>query len=176
MSTLYQLSQEMLALDQLLSEAGGDVSEDDQGKALQRWVAEYDFKVRDKIDAYGAVIANIKSDAESLKMESERLNNRAKVLINRIERMKALVQFAMNAMGTRKIEGLKFTFSIQKNGGVAPLELLVDPIHLPHRFCRVVPEARVPDVDAIRKALEAGDAEAAKFAFLKDRGESVRIR
>ena len=176
MASLYELTQEMMALDQLLAEAGGDISEGAKGEALQKWMEEYDWKVRDKIDAYGAVIFNIKSDVESLKIESVRLNERAKVLINRIERMKSLVQFAMNTMGTRKLEGQKFTFTIAKNGGVAPIELLVDPDKLPHRFCRVVPETRVPDLDMIRTALEKGDPEAPKFAFLKERGESVRIK
>ena len=59
---------------------------------------------------------------------------------------------------------------IVKNGGLAPLELTVDPAKLPARFKKVKIEA---DSAAIREALENG--EKLKYAYLGERGEHIKI-
>lgn len=174
MSSLYQITEQLVALDQLLEEIGGDVSEGTQGEALEKWIKEYEWQQREKIDAYGGMIASMKADMEAIQEEVERLNIRSRIINNRIERLKAMAKFAMEMRGIRKLEGVKFTISIQKNGGKPPLELLVeDPEKLPLEFVKIV---RQPDKDAIRAALESNDPKAEKIARIGMPGESVRIR
>lgn len=174
MNSLYQLNENLAALEQLLEEAGGDITEGTQGESLEKWMEEYEWQMRDKVDGYGGFIANMTADIEAIQAETKRLSDRARVFVNRIERLKAMAKLAMEMRGVRKLEGQKFTISIQKNGGKDPIELLVeDPTKYPDQFVKIV---RNPDKEALRVALEEEDPEAAKFARLGERGESVRIR
>lgn len=77
----------------------------------------------------------------------------------------------MRAIGKTKFKTALFSFGIQKNGGLQPISVKVEPEELPERFQRV--EVKVNN-DAIRKALLNG--EKLDFAQLEERGESLRIR
>ncbi len=174
MTSLYQITENLAALDLLLQEVGGDVTETTQGEALEVWAKEYEWNLRDKIDSYGAFIKTMEADIEAIKEEGKRLSMRAQVIKNKIDRLKALAKMAMDLRGTRKLEGVKFTITIAKNGGVAPVELLVTDIEkFPDEFVRI---SKSVDSDKLREALEKQDAEALRLAKLGERGESVRVR
>lgn len=171
---LYDITENLIALDALLQEQGGDVTEGTQGEALEKWITEYEWLERNKIDAYGSHIANINSDIDAINEEVERLRARASAYKNQIERMKWMVKTAMDMRGIKKLEGQKFTISIQKNGGAQPVEITAKSIEfIPDKFMKI---ERRPDLELIRKAIENNDPEVANVATLKERGESVRIR
>lgn len=174
MTSLYELTEDLVALNRLLEELGGDVTDGTQGQTLERWAEEFDWKLRDKVDGYATIIRNIEGDALLLEEEITRLQNRKRVLDNRVARLKALAKYSMERLGTRKMEGLKFTLALQKAGGQDPLELLVEDVEqFPSRFLRIRKEA---DKDALRKALVEKDPEAARLARLGERGDYVRVR
>lgn len=177
MSSLYELTEELVSLHQLLFELGGDVTEGTEGATLEQWAQEYDWKHRQKVDGYASLIKGIEADVEQMEAEMARLRERAQVFTNRAARLKALAKFSMERLQTRKLEGVKFTISIQKNGGKPPLEILGDPAlvveRMPDRFVKV---RKSPDNDALREALAKDDPEAAKFAKIGEPGESVRVR
>lgn len=174
MSSLYQITQDLVALEQLIEQVGGDITEGTQGEALEKWMKEYEWQQRDKVDGYCSLITNMESDVDAIGAEVKRLNDRARVIVNRIERLKAMAKLCMETLGVRRLEGQKFSMAIQKNGGKDPLELIVENAdYYPDRFVKV---RREVDKDALRIALEKADAEAARLARLGERGETVRIR
>ena len=186
--SIYQLTEDLVSLNTLLEEIGGDVSEGSEGQTLEKWAEEFDWKMRSKVDAYGGLYKNMDADVAGIKAEIKRLGDRARALENRKTRLLALAKFSMERLKVRKLEGVKFTIAIQKNGGVEPMEVLVDAKYLPAAF---VKEETVynADSDALRTALEARRAALAKTppdpdpfpelagkAELSERGESVRVR
>ena len=185
--SLYVLTEELVALDSMLAEIGGDVSSP-EGQTLEKWAAEFDWKMRDKVDGYASLAINLEADALTIANEVKRLQARKNAIENRRARLLALAKFSMERLQVRKLEGVRFTIAIQKNGGVEPLEVLVATDQLPDKFYSVE-EVYTADTDLLRKALEARRAALAKTppdpdpfpelagkAELKERGESVRVR
>jgi hypothetical protein len=76
----------------------------------------------------------------------------------------------MKATNTPKIKGNILSVAIQKNGGKLPVVVDVDTSELPDDLVKVT---EAPDLDAIRKALDAGECEYAHYGV---RGESLRIK
>jgi hypothetical protein len=173
MSSLYQLTEEVVALDALLAEVGGDVSTP-EGQTLEAWAEQFQWQMSDKVDAYGALYKNLEADAKAIADEVKRLTDRRRTLENRAARLLALAKFSMDRLHTRKLEGQRFTIVVQKAGGVAPVELLVErPEDLPASFQRTTVSA---DNEAIREALEKKDPSLEGKARLGERGEYVRIK
>ena len=71
--------------------------------------------------------------------------------------------------GKTKFKTSKFSFGIQKNGGLAPLWVDEDYSNIPQKYLKVE-----PDNIKIRQALDIG--ENIMFAHYEERGESLRIR
>ena len=69
MSSLYELTEDLVALDRLLAELGGEVTEGTEGQTLERWANEYEWKMRDKVDGYAALIRNLEADRGALEEE-----------------------------------------------------------------------------------------------------------
>lgn len=174
MSSLYELTQDLVALDKLLEETGGDVSEGSGGATLEQWLKTYEWQLGEKIDAYGRLAKNWEADVVAIKEEAGRLAARAAVVSNKIRRLKEMAKFAMETRGVRKLEGTMFTIAIQKNGGKPPMVMIVEDIaKIPDKFVKRTPSV---DGEALRAALEAKDPDAEKVARIDKPGESVRIR
>jgi hypothetical protein len=179
MSSLLEITSEMSEILRLVDEemeaTGGDVTDGSRGAALMEKLKSFDIKMKDKIDTYATVVRVLEMDAKILKEERDRIAARAVSFENKAKRLKDLLQFSMLQLGTRKIEGVKFTAAIQAHGGKQAMEFKpgVMPETVPAKFQRV--EIKI-DSDKVRAALEAGDSDALKIAALLPRGESVRIR
>jgi hypothetical protein len=174
MANLYQLTDDLVALDALLQEAGGDVTDASQGAAIESWSQEFQWKLSDKIDAYAGLIRSWESDIKACAEERKRLAERERFIANRIDRLKALAKFAMQKLDTRKLEGKLFSISIAKNGGVVPMELIEKDVDkLPSCFVKTIKEI---DMSAIRDGLEACNPLAENIARFGERGESVRVK
>lgn len=179
MSTLLEITDEMSEILRLVDEemerTGGDVTEGTEGNALMERLKSYDLKMKDKVDGYATVVRVLELDAKVLNEEVKRLADRSRAFDNKAKRLKQLLGFSMLQLGTRKIEGLKFTASIQANGGKQPLKIKdgVDVEKIPAKFQKI--DISI-DTEKVRAGLEAGDDAAAKIADLLPRGEGVRIR
>lgn len=131
-------------------------------------------EIEDKLDSYGVVMNELQMDVAKIDQEIKRLTEKKRLINNNIDRMKAVVQYTMTeVLNTKKVKGEKFTWSIQKNGGKAPVILNPDVsiMSYPERFQDWDVKA---DKVAIREALEAG--EVLPFASLGERGESLRLK
>ena len=83
--------------------------------------------------------------------------------------LKDKLEEVMRETGKTKFKTAKFTFGIQKNGGLAPLWIDEDYSNIPQKYLKVE-----PDNAKIRQALDTG--EGLVFAHYEERGESLRIR
>lgn len=164
MAKLYELTADVMQLQELLE----NELEDEQMllDTLEGVQWEYEFK----LEQYGKVIRNLEADAEALKKEADRLTEKRRVINNNIDRLKQHMFDSMKATGTSKVKGNILSVAIQKNGGKLPVILDVDTSELPDDLVKI---AESPDLDAIRKALDAGDCE---YAHYGERGESLRIK
>jgi chaperonin cofactor prefoldin len=163
---LYELTSDLITLQELLEESVDDQLLQDTLEAVQ---GEYDVKM----ESYAKVIKNLEADIDALKAEAKRLTDKRKVLENNIDRLKKAMFDSMKATGITKAGGQLFTVAIQKNGGKLPVIVSnnVDLSILPDQLVKVVES---PDLEAIRELLEAGKV--VEGFTLGERGESLRIK
>ena len=170
MTTLYQLTEEMQALDELLANAENPDSPE-IFDAIQRALALQDERER-KVDAYCSLIAELTARGAARKAEAERLYLNAQRQENAVKSLKFRLLESFKTLGIKKLETDKFTVSVCANGGLVPLELApnLDPATLPEEFQHVMIS---PDTGAIRAALATTEL---SFAKLGERGQHVRIK
>lgn len=169
MTSLYQLTNEMAELDELLASA--DPNSPEVLALIQRALALQDEREH-KVDAYCSLIAELTARGAARKAEAERLYLNAQRQENAAKSLKYRLLESFKTLGIKKLETDKFTVSVCANGGLVPLELApnLDPATLPKNFQRVTV---TPDTEAIRAALATTEL---SFAKLGERGQHVRIK
>lgn len=126
-----------------------------------------------KLDSYGVIVNELQADVEKIDQEIKRLTAKKKTISNSIDYLKKMVMQTMETLNTRKVKGDKFTWTIAKNGGKAPLIIDEDmpAISLPEEY--QLWDVK-PNKDVIRQDLEAGKQ--LPYARLGERGESLRLK
>lgn len=166
MSSLYELTGDMLTLQSMLED---DVDPEVLADTFEAVKGEYSIK----LECCAKVVKNIESDINAIKTEIDRLTKKRKTLENNIESLKSNMFNSMKATDTTKVKGTVFTVAIQKNGGVLPViaDTEANTDELPDDLVVITEKA---NIDAIRKALEAGKT--VPHYSLGERGESLRIK
>lgn len=166
--TLHDITEDILALDQLLTEGEGDIGSDEAAAWVEQWLRENEENLVTKLDNYSALITEYETRADARKAEADRMRAKASTDEARARWMRDRMLDHLQRLGLKKVECPRFTVAVQRNGGMQPVEITGD----------VPPEYRVirsePDKAAIRTRLLEG-AEL-PFAHLLPRGESLRIR
>lgn len=161
MLSLYDMNQEWQNVFEMLLDP--DIPEDAVYDTLEMIEADMDSKA----DGYAKIIKSMEGDAAQIDEEIKRLQNRKASISKRKEWMKSKLYDSMKATGRTKFKTALFSYSIQKNGGAEPVDLM-----------GVVPDEWLkpgePDTKRIREWLKAGNE--LPFAVLGDRGDSLRIR
>ena len=170
MPTLFDITDDMRALDQLLEDCGGDISDPAVEEAITKWMAEIKDGFETKVDNYCAFIKELTARAAARREEMERLAMRVKADENAAKSLKVRLQMVWEAMQLGKVATRRFSVSLAGNGGLAPLT--VDPAQVPQEF--FVQPPPVIDNDKIRLALEAGRD--VPGAALLPRGKHINIR
>ena len=163
--TLYGISVQFQTILEMAEE--GEVDVELINNTLEAIEGDYEAK----LDSYGIVIKELEADVEKINAELSRLQASKARIQKNIESMKDRVYASMVSTNHRKVKGEHYTWSIQKNGGKAPLMITSDLMEIPPEFKKV--EYKV-DRDKIRERLEGG--EELFFAHLGERGESVRLK
>lgn len=163
MSTLYEITGDYLRLLEMLE---GDKNIDPQAFADTLEGIEGEFEI--KADNYARIIKELSAELEKYAAEVGRMQKRMETLANNEKRLKQHLYNSMKATGKLKFKTDLFSFVIQKNSGLQPMEILPD-VEIPDEYCR-----KEPDNTKIREALKNG-AEL-PFAVLKERGEHLSIR
>ncbi|WP_338432311.1 siphovirus Gp157 family protein [Clostridium tyrobutyricum] len=104
-----------------------------------------------KVENITKFIRSMKVDAEGINDEIKRLQDRKRVLENRVEALKRYVYDQMNSVGKKKIQGKLFTLAIQKN----PKQVIVrDSKSIPQKY--LVPQEPKIDKELILQDIKIG--------------------
>jgi len=168
--TLFQISEDMQAFDDLLDNA--DLDSPEVQAALAKWANELQGNMEEKVDNYAAFIQTLLARSEARKKEAARLASRAKTDENIADKLKDHLKTVLQFRKLKTVDTPRFKVSVAGNGGKIPLECNVKPEDLPAPYRTVITEYRV-NGDAIRAELEAGKAVAG--CRLLERGTHLRI-
>lgn len=172
MPTIYEISEDMAALDALLAETGGEITPEAEA-AFNAFEAELAANLTTKVDAYCALIAEIDARAAARKAEAKRLADRAKTDERAADALRERLRFVWETRKLGKVETARFTVSLAKNGGKQPLDIRCGVEDLPAWAVKRETVVSV-DKDAIRARLDAG--EPLDFASLMERGTRINIK
>ena len=164
--SLFQIGEHFYALESLLIEQEGEITEE-----IDSWLNEYQAKEQDKLDAYCYIIQKFEEIAE----ESKRLAERSSAYNKKVKQLKDRMKLYLENRGKQKVETGRFTITVCGNGGLLPIRLHEDVTteRLPEPFIKVYKE---PDLSALRDAILSGNEEAQRFATILPRGTHLRIK
>lgn len=166
--SLYDIGEDLLALESILLESGGDITEEEQERILDQWLFDVQGEEADKVDRYVAWHQELNGRAKVRKAEAERLLALERADSNLAERLKERLLEHMKRTHTAKYTTRRFSIAIAGNGGKKPL-IITAPDEVPLIYCDVEPSNA-----KLRDALESG--EQLSYAMLGERGTHLRIR
>ena len=169
-SSLLDLTEQLDQLGQLVEENEGELTPE-----LEELLDQLIVQDKEKIGRIGWLIKDWDADADALYTRITELRGRMSMLKNKKVRLLTYIKYVMDLRGVSRLDGTPWNLRIQKYGGVLALKLRdgVEPKDLPKRFQRIEVEA---DTDALRAALATGPGKAAaKYAYIGERGSSVRV-
>lgn len=169
MASIYELTNDWNAVYSMI-----DDEEIDETVILDT-LESIEGDIETKADGYAMVMTNANNVINGIDEEIKRLQNRKKVMQNRIDYMKKNLYECMKITGKLKFKTNKFSFNIAKNGGLRKLHILTNEIEkLPKEF-RVKQPDKIND-KAIREYLKENNIDRCEFAELEPQGESLRIK
>ena len=173
MSTLYEISDDLRALEALLVEADGDISSPQAAEAIAAWEQELSTNLAEKVDRYCSLISEIEVRAAARTAEAERLRELAKIDDRAALALRERLKFVFESRSLPTMQTERFRVSVAKNGGKAPIDIRVGPDELPEWAVKRKTVVET-DKDAIRARLEAG--EVLPFANIMERGTRLVIK
>lgn len=166
--TLTNIEQDLDALDALLAELGGEISEEDAEAAIDAWFSELGEARDAKLDGYARRIQALEVAAYAKKEEAARLAAGRKRDESNADWMKRRLLDYVQRRGaqvkgktTRQIETTLFRFVETLNGGKRALTYLVAPLDLPEPLRTDVLTIRVTAGHAVAHAAVAAALKAA---------------
>lgn len=150
--TLYELAGDVLALESLLLESGGELTPE-----IEQWMAEHAGMLSEKVDDYGMVLRELESRVDVLAAEEQRLYEKRVGLEKSVMRIKAWLVGCMGQMHAKRLDGKLFALTRQRNSK-RPMTLLVDPDRLPDTLCKIERKASRPAIEALAPACDDDDA------------------
>ena len=150
--TIFDITADLQALDDLLTDAGGDITGVEA--TVDAWLAELSQDLNTKVDNYCALISMMNARSEVRKAESDRLYQRAKIDANNAKYLRERLKAALEFRGIPKLETARYKVGISRIGGAPPV-LVSDLTVVPPEFIRVT-EVREPDKEKMRDALAKG--------------------
>lgn len=154
--TLYEISSDVLALEALLYEMGGDVTDAEIEEQFDKWFASLQEDRDRKIDAYCRLYYEFEARAKVRRDEIKRLEAGAKVCENAADRLKKRLKWFLDTHKLTKLDTGLSVLTVAKNGGKLPL-LLPDlwkkePTVAPKRFQQTIVQL---DAECVREVVEA---------------------
>ncbi len=150
--SLFDINQQFYTLRDILendvefNEETGEII--DNSETINKLFEELELSLNDKLDNCQKWILENSAKVEALKKESKRLNDKAKAIENKTDRLKELMKLSLVASG-KTIKTDIFTFSLRKSKAVQ----VADENELPRNYVRIEKKA---DKKAIKEALENG--------------------
>jgi hypothetical protein len=174
MPTFFEIGAEISALHELLTEMGGELTDEQAEAAIDEWLAENDSTLERKLNGVGWSVREFEAKADVREEAAKALLALVAADRNRVKRIKERTKLFLEMYGFKKYETEHFKFTVANNGGVLPLivpeDWERDPASAPEAFHKV--EIKL-DTAAIREAIR--NDEETHGAFLGERGTSLRI-
>lgn len=175
--TLYEITDDVRALDALLDDLAGDVSDDQVEAAIDAWFKENERNIDQKLDGYGVVIKNREYLAEARKAEAKRLLDLGSTDMNLIKRLKERIRDFLIANPDSKKgpkrETERFKFWVQKNG---QRSMYMDPrLTVDDLSSHYIKTIQVIDQDALRRDAERLDELQSKFTLTAKEESELKI-
>jgi Siphovirus Gp157 len=175
----------LFALDEslsLLMESASEEAADNNGEISQ----ELRQAVLDYCEAFGAKVDNIANyiksqefEARNAKTEIDRLQSRQAAAENKVERLKGLVKYFMEARDLRSMKGRLNTISLRKNSQDS---LVVDSVdRIPSEYWRVSITLPLPDLEELMRHLPEEHSLRARLTpdgngFVRREPDNTRLR
>lgn len=187
MTTLYAISEDLLAWDALVDEAvNADTGEIDTraADALDEWRKGLEHDRDAKLAGYARTVtayeqraALLITEAKTFEAEAKRLRGRAAVAMGKVEELDKRVLEFFAAHDLKRVEAGTFLLYTQKNGGPDKVLPLVPLTEMPAEFTTRTTNVTQND-DALLAAIRKAQADKTEFPFatLKPRGVSLRIK
>lgn len=171
--TLFDISDDIMALDELIWENDGDLDNPEVAKVLDKFEAEIMNNLEAKVDNYSAYIKTLMHRAQARSDESERLADRAKTDENAAKNLAERLKYVLIKLNIPKVDTPRYSIAICKNGGKLPLNVDIAPEKLPEEYRTETTTVKANN-DSIRAALESGQK--VPGCSFGERGVSLRIR
>lgn len=171
--TLYDISDDLRALLELLDESGGELTPETE-PVFDQFFAELQSSQGEKLDSYIGVMRQFEMEASAAKAEAEQWAKKAQVKTNAVTRLKDRLKLHLETTGQQKVQTASGrVIAVQANGGGEPVNVsfVIDMDEVPDQFKKVRVDL---DVNAIREFLQGGGN--LLFASLGARGTHLRIR
>lgn len=139
-NSLFEIDME---LDGLLEEIGQQV--ESEGQASEDLMARFQLFCEahgEKVDRIGRFVRMMEAREQFCRSEAGRLNDRARIAAEKVEKTKNMVLFYLLSRDLKKIEGREFTLRAQRNSQDSVR--ITDEAAVPKSFCRI--EAKIPGV------------------------------
>lgn len=124
--TLAEIGDEMYALNDLLQEIGGDVTDEQAEAAVMQWLDDNKANLHIKLDDYGKLINFRTMMREHRKAEVKRIKTLGQTDDNIITTLKNHLRQFFNAQKIKKIETTSFKFWVQGAGGMQAMTIVED--------------------------------------------------
>jgi len=174
MTTLLELDSQLTALDNQIDSLEGEITAElaqQFQELLDKKESTYEAYLT-KLDNIAALIKSRKQWVEIREQEAKRMAKLAERDRKTVDWLTNYLQKHLECKQTTKLRTKRFNLTVANNGGKQPITVDdIDLRDLPQRFRKV---AYSPDKEAIREALESG--EALDFARFAERGTHLRIR
>lgn len=177
--TLYELSQELLQLEDQLLVLEGETPDEAFEQHLDATHAQRDAK----LEGYCGLIRNLEAraaqrvaSAASFEQEARRLTALAESDQRAVQKLKERLKWFWERHGLGKVEAGSFRINLQANGGPLPviIEDFVNPADVDERYHKVIPARVEWNKDNLRADLQAGKE--LEFARLGERGTRIVIK
>jgi Siphovirus Gp157 len=169
MTSLFGISDDLIALSQLLDDMEGEGQED----LIMKWLEELEEDRDSKIDNYATLIKELQASAYARDVEAARIKDLSLADQKKADVLLSRLKYFLELHGIPKLNTTRFSISVAKNGGKTPVSVFVDIDSVPSAYVKIR-EVKTVDKDLIREELEAGHS--LPFARLAERGTNLRIK
>jgi len=172
--SLFEIGADMLAIDAMLEETGGELATPEIEQAITAWIEELAVNEATKLSNYVSYIRQLEMEAETAKQFAQHFQAKAKTRENRIKWLKEKMRDYLQMTGRKEAhtaDGEKVC--VQKNGGATTIHYdeLIDVEAIDQKWIKIIKKL---DEDKVKAALKEG--EPVPFAHYLPVGYHLRIR